>query len=785
MNAFLRSIASTAALASVLLAQNPEDLPGAPLAPQGGDHLGAVLPRAAAAPGASRDAAQTLGTDIYTCPIRSGQDDNGYTYGTWASGPNYKASFHDGFAFYPVLGTRYPSNLPLAWRTVGASIGQTELLGSDEQALPNASDWRFEYRFTNFTEAYDLLPTGVEQTFVFASKPEGDGDLVVRGRVTTELHASPRGPLHGAIDFVHADGTQILKYGAATAIDADGRRFPMDSAFANGEITLRLAGSVVAEARFPLVVDPLVGSTIVAFDSSNRQASQPDLARDDTANQLLVSYSRATSGSDYDAFARLFADDFSGTSIVWNDLTASWSTRLCDTAFVGGPDRWIIVVQRDFPSPTGSWIRFHTRASADAVLSSAWTALAGSNGNSLTNLDVGGTDAFSTGNNALVVYQSDVGLTNSSTSEVFAQLVDVVNNTVGAPIDLEPAVNRDRETPSVNQVSDGGTASWICCWTQVDNTITDDDWDLIIRRIDSTGTSRGRSFLGNGSASVHAYRPKIAGRGGRYTAVYGESPNSAGAQANGWAETIWVHRFNWSEVSANAEPLQRVEVRSAGAANFWSGNIAYDNNTDSHWAVVYHGDDWNVYAARVGYNGGVCEAVTVYNTASFGFSPGITFNDDANEFPLVFTATESGAQPQPVYGVRFTYPTFNQPALYGIGCGPGTIGSNSNSHGRKPHCGQEFFEVRVDNLPLNAIGALNIGLSADGSPIAGIPGCFFNVGTLIASLNVAAIGNTATIQLPIPGGISGDVFVQYLYIDPSSPAPIPVSLTRGMQIFIR
>ncbi|MGE0143705.1 MAG: hypothetical protein AB7I19_18205 [Planctomycetota bacterium] len=93
--------------------------------------------------------------------------------------------------------------------------------------------------------------------------------------------------------------------------------------------------------------------------------------------------------------------------------------------------------------------------------------------------------------------------------------------------------------------------------------------------------------------------------------------------------------------------------------------------------------------------------------------------------------------------------------------------------------------MRVDNLPLNAIGALNIGLSADGSPIAGIPGCIFNVGTLIVSLNVGAVGTTATIPLPIPGGTIGDVFARYLYLDPSSPAPIPVSLTRGMQIFIR
>ena len=38
-------------------------------------------------------------------------------YGLWAAGPDYKASFDDGFTFYPVLGASYPKNLPLRWCT--------------------------------------------------------------------------------------------------------------------------------------------------------------------------------------------------------------------------------------------------------------------------------------------------------------------------------------------------------------------------------------------------------------------------------------------------------------------------------------------------------------------------------------------------------------------------------------------------------------------------------------------------------------------------------------------
>ena len=36
--------------------------------------------------------------------------------GEWSAGPDYKASFHDGFVYYPRLGARYRDNLPLRWR---------------------------------------------------------------------------------------------------------------------------------------------------------------------------------------------------------------------------------------------------------------------------------------------------------------------------------------------------------------------------------------------------------------------------------------------------------------------------------------------------------------------------------------------------------------------------------------------------------------------------------------------------------------------------------------------
>ena len=48
--------------------------------------------------------AHTPQFDFYV-PLHTSEDDPiSGPYGLWASGPNYKASFHDGLAFYPVRG---------------------------------------------------------------------------------------------------------------------------------------------------------------------------------------------------------------------------------------------------------------------------------------------------------------------------------------------------------------------------------------------------------------------------------------------------------------------------------------------------------------------------------------------------------------------------------------------------------------------------------------------------------------------------------------------------------
>lgn len=55
------------------------------------------------------------------------------------------------------------------------------------------------------------------------------------------------------------NGTARLRYGAATAIDAAGRRRGVAVAIVEGRITLTVDGGWLATAAYPVIVDPLIG----------------------------------------------------------------------------------------------------------------------------------------------------------------------------------------------------------------------------------------------------------------------------------------------------------------------------------------------------------------------------------------------------------------------------------------------------------------------------------------------------------------------------------------------
>ncbi len=782
MNAHPRFAALAAALSVPLLAQGP----GVPVTP---------------------DAASQMNVQDVRIPIGTQSTDPiGGAYGTWAAGPTYKVSFHDGYAFYPVLGERYPENLPLRWQTERVTVGGADLFAPGVTPRHSHTDWQYRYDYETVTEVYDVKPEGVAQSFVVHQRPASRGDLVVHGRMTTKLRAAAVAMQHAALTFHDEAGNPILNYSEAYGIDAHGRRFPMQTSYDGERVQLTLAAHYADEAAFPLTVDPLTARVAINLSLSDSPVFHPEIGRDDESNQVMIAWSRVSAGSDYDCFVLVCNDTFGGVTNIYSDITASWSTLYPQVAFVGGANKWITCIQRTFPSQSVSAVRFLFSPSGSTAVVNTVTFPSLPAGYDTARLpDVGGTESFSSGNNALMVFQADITATNANTAntEVFGYLINAAAETYGTAFRIDPSAvgaTFDREFPAINQVSGGGTDSWIVAYQEFNNTIANDDWDITITRISNTGTRLGTNFLGAASDSDHALTPRVEGSNGRYMATFAQRQNLGTKYSGSTGTAMQVERFNWTGASGTAPTkLQRRTAQGSigGSALLSTGNIAYDTNDDSHWVITYQqssGGNNTVIAERVGYTGGTVEQATAYSSRTYsGRYPAVTFNNDAREFQITFATTEVGA---PLYAVRLQYGA-SANTLYGTGCGTGVIGvANSTGSGPTiPHAGFEFFRVQLTGAPVLQAAALLIAGNSANLPlnVIGMPaGCFLNVdttpGLFLTSLGTTTNGSGAAgFSFPLPDApvVVGDIYFQWVYANPALANPLKLQTTRGLRTQIR
>ncbi|MCA8948985.1 MAG: hypothetical protein KDE27_05750, partial [Planctomycetes bacterium] len=258
-------------------------------------------------------------------PIHSGEADGGTPYGTWATGARYKVAFDDGATVVPYLGRTYPTNQTWCWHTVSARVGSLELR-SRPQPARTLQEYRAEYDHGAIVEAYDVLAAGLEQTFVLAARPPVTGDLVITGRTAGELRAASRGPEHAPIVFRDAAGAAILSYGSATAIDATGKTHAMTTAVDGEHVVLRLDGAWLADASYPVVVDPLIG---VFYQTSGFDLiGDIDVMHMEGGNGRNVWFveQRWASAADGDLWLRRFDNDGNNSLLCFADVTTSWSS---------------------------------------------------------------------------------------------------------------------------------------------------------------------------------------------------------------------------------------------------------------------------------------------------------------------------------------------------------------------------------------------------------------------------------------------------------------------------
>lgn len=214
------------------------------------------------------------------------------------AGPDYKVHFGPRqVTFTPVLGRLAPRSVPLGFRLESVGRGR-ELAGVDD-AAPVADGNRVTYAHAAVTAVYDLRVDGCKQSFVFATLPPGDGDLVVRGAVGSEV-AAPALDAGGARFAV--DGIGGVQVGAVLGIDAVGRTCPGELRWQSGALEFVLPAAWVDGAALPLEVDPLLG-TVTSFGGTNHDLD-PDVAYDAATDHYLFVFERVVSASDTDIHAQ-------------------------------------------------------------------------------------------------------------------------------------------------------------------------------------------------------------------------------------------------------------------------------------------------------------------------------------------------------------------------------------------------------------------------------------------------------------------------------------------------
>ena len=285
----------------------------------------------------------------WVVPIHAAPVEEGRPTELWAVGPDYKASFHDGFVFHtPAVGDEDNAE-SWRWRTLSVRIGGRDLVTPADLARPThvRADHRYEYHYPAIIEAYDVRVEGVEQTFVLDRRIAGGGNLEVTGEIETALRAvDTPAAVQRPLAFTDSSGRERIRYGVALAIDAFGRERAVRSRFDSGRVTLTLDGDWLADAAYPVTIDPLIGTQAVESGGGLEVASL-DISTHEgiTRNKTLVTFARRFSTSDWDAFGVLCDADFGSPQIVFSDATTNYSSSLITCAHLA--QDFVMAVQRD------------------------------------------------------------------------------------------------------------------------------------------------------------------------------------------------------------------------------------------------------------------------------------------------------------------------------------------------------------------------------------------------------------------------------------------------------
>jgi hypothetical protein len=109
------------------------------------------------------------------------------------------------------------------------------------------------------SETYIAAHRFVEQCWLIRLRPRTSGGITVSGRLSSPHKAVSSSD---GLSFMDGRGRVVLNYSKVTAIDSAGRKFHTAPKLSGNRLTIALPESFIKTAKFPILIDPVVGSEL-------------------------------------------------------------------------------------------------------------------------------------------------------------------------------------------------------------------------------------------------------------------------------------------------------------------------------------------------------------------------------------------------------------------------------------------------------------------------------------------------------------------------------------------